>query len=178
MKATINGVIDDYIASFPLATQKLLKQIRQVIAKAAPMASESIKYAMPTFEYLGNLVHFAAYKNHIGFYPAPSGLRAFQQEIDAYTNSKGAVQFPLNKPLPLDLITKIVKFRVLENENNAQLKRVKKICKQGHIFYKSSDCTTCPFCANQSKVNEGFMIKLSAPAQRVLANKKITSLQF
>jgi uncharacterized protein YdhG (YjbR/CyaY superfamily) len=169
--------IDQYISSFPTATQNLLKQMRKVISKAAPKAKENIKYAMPTFEYYGNLVHFAAYKNHIGFYPAPSGLKAFQIEIDAYANSKGAVQFPLDKPLPIALITKIVKFRVIENETKAKLKRVKKTCKQGHVFYKSSDCPTCPICANESKASDGFMSDLSAPAQRALINKKISSLQ-
>jgi uncharacterized protein YdhG (YjbR/CyaY superfamily) len=169
--------IDQYISSFPTATQNLLKQMRKVISKAAPKAKENIKYAMPTFEYYGNLVHFAAYKNHIGFYPAPSGLKAFQIEIDAYANSKGAVQFPLDKPLPIALITKIVKFRVIENETNSKLKRVKKTCKQGHVFYKSSDCPTCPICANESKASDGFMSDLSAPAQRALINKKISSLK-
>jgi uncharacterized protein YdhG (YjbR/CyaY superfamily) len=111
--------IDQYISSFPTATQNLLNQMRQVISKAAPKAKESIKYAMPTFEYYGNLVHFAAYKNHIGFYPAPSGLKAFQKEIDAFANSKGAVQFTLDKPLPIALITKIVKFRVIRKRNKS-----------------------------------------------------------
>jgi len=178
MNKTIFRNIDEYIANFPPPTQKLLSQIRHVIAKAAPKATESIKYAMPTFEYFGNLVHFAAYKNHVGFYPAPSGLSAFKEEISAYKNSKGAVQFPLNKPLPIALITKIVKYRVIENESKAQQKRIKKICKQGHVFYKSSDCPTCPICANQNKVSDGFMRDLSAPAQRALISKKITSLQI
>jgi uncharacterized protein YdhG (YjbR/CyaY superfamily) len=169
--------IDQYISSFPTPTQNLLNQMRQVISKAAPKAKESIKYAMPTFEYYGNLVHFAAYKNHIGFYPAPSGLKAFQKEIDAFANSKGAVQFTLDKPLPIALITKIVKFRLSENETKAKLKSTKKICKQGHVFYKSSDCPTCPICASESKVTDGFMSDLSAPAQRALINKKISSLQ-
>ena len=178
MNKTIFRNTDEYIALFPLSTQNLLSKIRHVIAKAAPKATESIKYAMPTFEYFGNLVHFAAYKNHVGFYPAPSGLSAFKEEISAYTNSKGAVQFPLNKPLPIALITKIVKFRVIENKNKAQQKRIKKICKQGHVFYKSSDCPTCPICANQNKASDGFMKDLSAPAQRALISKKITSLQI
>lgn len=169
--------IDQYISSFPTATQSLLKQMRKVISKAAPKAKESIKYAMPTFEYYGNLVHFAAFKNHIGFYPAPSGLKAFQKEIDAFANSKGAVQFPLDKPLPIALIAKIVKFRLIENENKAKHKSTKKTCKQGHVFYKSSDCPTCPICANESKASDGFMSDLSAPAQRALINKKISSLQ-
>jgi uncharacterized protein YdhG (YjbR/CyaY superfamily) len=170
--------IDEYIDLFPLSTQKLLTQIRQCIAKASPKATESIKYAMPTFEHYGNLVHFAAYKNHIGFYPAPSGLNAFKKEIEAYPNSKGAVQFSLNKPIPIDLIIKIVQFRTQENENIATLKRTKKTCKQGHTFYKSSDCPSCPICANQNKVLDGFMKDLSAPAQRALAKNKINSIQI
>jgi uncharacterized protein YdhG (YjbR/CyaY superfamily) len=169
--------IDQYISTFPNSTQKLLQQIRKVIAKAAPKATETIKYAMPTFDYFGNLVHFAAYKNHLGFYPAPSGLRAFQDEINKYPNSKGAVQFPLDKPLPLKLITDIVKFRVLENENKAALKSVKKTCPQGHQYFKSSLCPTCPVCEAQKKSQDGFMSGLSAPAQRALINQKITSLK-
>lgn len=169
--------IDQYIDSFPESTQKLLTRIRKIIAKAAPKATESIKYAMPTFEYFGNLVHFAGYKSHLGFYPAPSGLKAFQEEIDVYPNSKGAVQFPLDKPLPVALITKIVKFRAVENEIKAALKKTKKTCPQGHTYYKSSECPTCPVCASQNKVKEGFMDGLSAPAQRALAAQKITSLK-
>jgi uncharacterized protein YdhG (YjbR/CyaY superfamily) len=169
---------DQYIAMFPAETQKLLTQIRKIIAKAAPKAIETFKYAMPTFDYFGNLVHFAAYKNHLGFYPAPSGLKAFQEEINAYPNSKGAVQFPLNKALPVDLITKIVKFRYIENETKANLKRVKKTCINGHVFYKSSDCPVCPVCAAQNKDLIGFMEGLSAPAQRALINHKIADVKM
>ncbi|MGE0587877.1 MAG: iron chaperone [Cyclobacteriaceae bacterium] len=107
--------IDDYILQFPKEVQKLLKQIRSTIKKAAPKAQEAMKYGIPTFVLNGNLVHFAAYKSHIGFYPAPSGLQAFKKEIAKYKSSKGAVQFPLDAPLPLDLVSKIVKFRVGEN---------------------------------------------------------------
>lgn len=107
--------IDDYIVLFPKDVQKLLKQMRSTIKKAAPKAEEAIKYGIPTFVLNGNLVHFAAYKSHIGFYPAPSGLLAFKKEIARYKSSKGAVQFPLDESLPLDLVSKIVKFRVAEN---------------------------------------------------------------
>jgi len=107
--------IDSYISSFPIEVRDLLNQMRITIQKAAPLAEETINYGMPTFKLNGNLVHFAAYKNHIGFYPSPSGLEAFRKEISGYKNSKGAVQFPLDKPLPLNLVTKIVKFRVKEN---------------------------------------------------------------
>lgn len=114
--------IDTYIASFPVDVQKLLKQIRATIKKAAPTAQEKISYAMPTFYLHGNLVHFAGYKNHIGFYPAPSGITAFKKELSVYKHAKGSVQFPLEEPLPLALITKIVKFRVKENLVKAKKK--------------------------------------------------------
>lgn len=107
--------IDSYIASFPETTQKLLLQMRETIKKAAPQAEEKISYAMPTFFLNKNLVHFAAYKNHIGFYPAPRGISAFEKELSKYKGAKGSVQFPIDEPLPLTLITKIVKFRVKEN---------------------------------------------------------------
>ena len=107
--------IDEYIAAFPAATQKLLEQIRAVIKKAAPAAEEAMKYGIPTFTLNGNLVHFAGYKAHIGFYPAPDGIKAFEKELSVYKSSKGAVQFPLDKPMPVALITKIVKFRAKQN---------------------------------------------------------------
>ena len=107
--------IDDYISSFPENTQKLLEQVRETIRKAAPEAIEKISYAMPTFYLNGNLVHFAAFTNHIGFYALPSGNEAFQKELSAYKTGKGSIQFPIGEPMPLDLIAKIVKFRVEEN---------------------------------------------------------------
>ena len=118
--------IDDYIATFPEDTQKILKEIRAVIKAAAPEAVEKISYQMPTFFMNGNLVHFAAFKKHIGFYPTPSGIEAFQKELSVYEGAKGSVQFPLDKPMPLKLISRIVKFRVGENIKNARLKSVKK----------------------------------------------------
>lgn len=107
--------IDEYIIACPGEIQPKLQQLRAAILKAAPKAEEAISYQIPSFKLKGNLVHFAAYKNHIGFYPAPSGIKAFEKELSVYKSSKGAVQFPLDKPLPLALITKIVKFRVKEN---------------------------------------------------------------
>lgn len=103
--------IDEYIAGFPDDVQKLLKQIRKTIKKAAPDAEESISYAIPTFK-LNNrpLVYFAAFKNHVGLYATPNGHEAFQNELSGYKQGKGSVQFPLDKPMPLDLINKIVKF--------------------------------------------------------------------
>ena len=99
--------------------------MQATIGKAAPNATEAIKYAMPTFVLHGNLVHFAGYQNHIGFYPAPSGIEVFKKELTAYKTSKGAIQFPLDKPLPLSLITKIVKFRVNESLEMVHMKGLK-----------------------------------------------------
>ena len=107
--------IDEYISNFPKETRLLLESMREIIRKAAPDAEEAISYAMPTFKLNGNLVHFAAAKNHIGFYPAPSGINAFQKELAKYKSSKGAVQFPIDEKLPLGTIAKIVKYRVKEN---------------------------------------------------------------
>jgi uncharacterized protein YdhG (YjbR/CyaY superfamily) len=107
--------IDEYITEFPENIQEILEKMRKVIQEAAPEAEEAISYGMPTFKLNGNLVHFAAYKNHIGFYPAPSGINAFKEEISGYKNSKGAVQFPLDKPVPYNLVEKMVIFRVQEN---------------------------------------------------------------
>ena len=107
--------IDAYIAQFPKETQTLLKQMRETIRAAAPDATEAISYQMPTFKLHGNLVHFAGYKKHIGFYPVPSGIEAFKDELSVYKQGKGSVQFPLDQPLPLALIARIVKFRVEEN---------------------------------------------------------------
>lgn len=123
-KVTFNS-IDEYISTFPPEVQEKLITIWQVIKEAAPEATEKISYQMPTFVFHGNLVHFAAYKNHIGFYPAPSGIEAFKEEIAQYKGAKGSVQFPLEQPLPYELISKIVKFRVAENENKAEKKQKK-----------------------------------------------------
>lgn len=119
MKSNLPKDIDEYIAGFPKEVQQMLQEMRTAILKAAPKAEETIKYAMPTFTFHGNLVHFAGYKNHIGFYPAPSGIEEFKKELAAYERSKGAIRFPLDKKLPLSLISKIVKFRVKKTlENN------------------------------------------------------------
>ena len=120
------NTIDEYIATFPDSIQKKLKEVRAVIKAAAPEASEKISYQMPTFFLFGNLVHFAAFKNHIGFYPAPRGIEEFQKELSIYKGAKGSVQFPLDQPMPLDLISRIVKFRVKDNLASAAAKGKKK----------------------------------------------------
>ena len=107
--------IDEYISTFPEPVQKILESVRMTIQKAAPEAKETINYGIPTFSLNGNLVHFAAFKNHIGFYPTPEGIEAFKKELSSYESAKGSVQFPLDQPMPLPLITKIVKYRVEQN---------------------------------------------------------------
>ena len=104
--------IDEYVRGQPAEVQKVLKSLRAAIKAAAPQATQTINYGIPTFQLHGNLVHFAAFKKHIGFYPTPGGVRAFQKELSTYVSSKGSVQFPLDEPMPLGLITRIVKFRV------------------------------------------------------------------
>jgi len=108
-------LVDEYILKFPGDVQRKLQQIRLIVRKAAPQAAEKISYGVPTFYLRGNLVHFAAYSSHIGFYPTPSGIAKFKEELSPYKHAKGSVQFPLEQPLPADLIEKIVHFRVQEN---------------------------------------------------------------
>jgi len=115
--------IDEYIANFPEYIQEILQKIRRIIHETAPEAQEKISYQMPTFFLNGNLVHFAAFKNHVGFYPTPSGTEKFKKEIAAYKAAKGSIQFPLDQPIPYELITKIVKFRVKENLAKAKKKK-------------------------------------------------------
>lgn len=117
--------IDEYIAGFSPEVQRLLEQVRLTIKAAAPQAQETISYAIPTFSLNGHLVHFAAFKNHIGFYPVPSGVEAFKDELAAFKCGKGSAQFPFNRPLPLDLISRIVEFRVVENLQKAAGKSIK-----------------------------------------------------
>lgn len=112
--------IDEYIATFPPAIQKMLKDVRATIKAAAPDAEEKISYRIPTFALNGYLVHFAAFKHHIGFYPTSSGIREFKKELSVYEGAKGSVRFPLDKPMPLKLISRIVKFRVAENLKKAR----------------------------------------------------------
>jgi uncharacterized protein YdhG (YjbR/CyaY superfamily) len=114
--------IDKYIASFPVDTQNLLEQIRVTVRNAAPGAKETISYGMPAFYLKGNLVYFAAFKNHIGFYPTAAGIEAFKSELSVYEVTKGTVRFPFDKPIPGDLITRIVKFRVKQNLEKVKTK--------------------------------------------------------
>jgi uncharacterized protein YdhG (YjbR/CyaY superfamily) len=107
--------IDEYIATFPKPIKDILQELRQTIKEAAPQAQEAISYQIPTFKLNGNLVHFAAFKDHIGFFPTSSGVAAFEKELSQYKTSKGTIRFPIDKPIPFDLVRKIVKYRVNEN---------------------------------------------------------------
>lgn len=115
--------IDEYISSFPKNIQKMLGDVRSVIRKVAPDSVETISYGIPTFKLNGNLVHFAAFKNHIGFYPTPNGIEEFEKELSVYKQGKGSVQFPVDQPLPLDLISKIVKYRVKKNSEKNSIRK-------------------------------------------------------
>lgn len=119
--------IDEYIAGFPPDIQAILQQIRMTVRAAAPEAQETISYQMPTFTLHGNLVHFAAFTNHIGFYPTPSGMEEFEQALSPYKGGKGSARFPLDQPIPYDLIDAIVRFRVAENQAKAATKRKKTV---------------------------------------------------
>lgn len=114
--------IDEYIAGFPPDIQAILEEIRTTIRRAAPAAEEAIRYQMPTFRLHGNLVHFAAFKHHIGFYPTPTGTAKFQKALSIYEGAKGSVRFALDQPIPFALISKIVRFRVRENLEKAKAK--------------------------------------------------------
>jgi uncharacterized protein YdhG (YjbR/CyaY superfamily) len=117
--------VNEYISGFPSSTQKLLKQLRSTIKKNAPQAEEGISYQMPAYKQSGPLVYFAGYKGHIGFYPGASGVATFKKELAPYKTAKGSIQFPLDQALPLDLIRKIVAFRVSQNLEKQELKKKK-----------------------------------------------------
>lgn len=115
MDASTPDSIDDYLSRVPLGTREILEELRAVIRRAAPEATEKISYQIPTFYLHGNLVHFAAFKHHIGFYPTSSGVEAFKDALAGYKLSRGTIQFPLGRPIPYDLIEAIVRYRVAEN---------------------------------------------------------------
>ena len=133
------ATIDEYIAGFPKEVQKILQQVRATIKKAAPAATEKISYAIPTFFLNKNLVHFAAFKNHIGFYPTPTGSEAFKKELALYKSGKGSAQFPIDQPMPLDLIAKIVQYRIAEVEASIKPGKSNKIDADSGKAKKPSD---------------------------------------
>ena len=115
--------MDEYINTFPEDVRHILNELRQTIKEVAPEAEETINYQIPTFTLNGNLVHFAAFQNHLGFYPTPSGMEVFKKELSQYKGAKGSVQFPIDQPLPLPLIRRIVEYRVKENAERKQKKK-------------------------------------------------------
>lgn len=123
------ATIDEYILQFSPEIQEILQTLRKTIRESAPEAEEKISYQMPTYYLKGNLVHFAAFKNHIGFYPTPSAIEEYKQELSVYKGAKGTIQFPITKALPYELISRIVKFRVAENISKAEDRLKKKIRK-------------------------------------------------
>lgn len=125
-KAAAYNTTDEYISQFSPEIQEKLSNLRRVIKEAAPEAEEKISYGMPAFTLYGNLVYFAAFKNHIGFFPTPKGVEAFLDRLTEYKISKGTIQFPLNKPIPYELVSEIVKFRVDQNIKEAENKKKKK----------------------------------------------------
>lgn len=125
-KTTKVNSVAEYISGFPKEIQKLLKELRATIIKTVPDAEEVISYQMPAYKYYGMLVYFAGYKNHIGFYPGVSSIEKFKKEIAVFKSAKGSVQFPLDKPLPLQLVTEMVVFKLKENLNKAAIKTKKK----------------------------------------------------
>lgn len=126
MENTKIDKVEDYIASFPEDIQELLKELREAVRETAPEAMEKISYGMPTFAMDGNIIHFAAFKNHIGLYPGADGVAAFQDELKPYKTSKGTIQFSLDQPLPMNLIKRIVNYKVEENKERTRLKTEKK----------------------------------------------------
>ena len=130
--------IDQYIKIFPKDVGGMLQAFRKTIKAAAPRAEEAISYQIPTFKLNGNLVHFAAFKNHIGFYPGARAIVVFKKELALYKTAKGSIQFPIDEPLPIALIRKIVRYRVKESSG--------KECSRGHKFYKTKDLPVCPKC--------------------------------
>jgi uncharacterized protein YdhG (YjbR/CyaY superfamily) len=119
---TMANEIDEYIANFPKDVQVILEKVRKTIRKIAPDAQEKINYGIPTFTLNGNLVHFAGFKEHIGFYPTPSGIEKFKKELSKYDGAKGSVKFPLDQPIPYALIAKITEFRVKEQQAKTKKK--------------------------------------------------------
>lgn len=117
-----SSVIDDYIANYPPDVQQILQKIRAIIREAAPEAQEKINYGIPTFTLNGNLVHYAGFKNHVGFYPTPSGVEKFKKQLSKYEGAKGSVKFPLDQPIPYELIRKIAEFRVQEQRAKTKKK--------------------------------------------------------
>lgn len=164
--------VEEYIGQFQPDIREILQEIRRTVLEAAPGAAEIISYGIPTYTLEGALVHFAAFKRHVGLYPGPGGTEAFSDRLTGYKQGRGSVQFPLDKPMPLKLIADIVRYRVRENLTRAEKKRMLRTCPNGHRYFKTSDCPVCPEC-EAARPGAGFLGLLSAPARRALENRGI-----
>lgn len=169
MKTPVAHTIDDFISAFPAPVGKKLMQLRKAVHQIAPEAEEAICYGIPTFRLNGNLLHFAAYATHIGFYPGPGGINAFEEDCAPYRTGKGTLQFSLGEPLPMELIRNIIRFRVAQQQLKGSKKKITVTCEAGHTFIRSSTCRTCPKCAAQSNKTDDYPAALTAPARRALA---------
>lgn len=167
--------IDDYIGRQPAEIQPALKNMRAIIKNAAPNAKEVISYQLPAFKINTVLVYFAGFKNHVGFYPTPSVISHFEKQLSNYKHAKGSVQFPLNKALPEQLIKRMVKFRLKKDNEYLKAKSLR-YCRNGHTYYKSSECPVCPVCEKNRKPVAEFMQTFAAPARRALENAGVTNL--
>ncbi|NDF61320.1 MAG: hypothetical protein EB100_09590 [Crocinitomicaceae bacterium] len=172
----MNPEITKYIQNAPIQAQAHLNQLRKFILSTIPEAEEVISYKMPAYKYHGMLIYFAGYEKHIGFYPTGSGIKHFEAFLGDYKFSKGTIQFKLDQDLPFDLIEQIIAFRVAENLNKAQKKKLH-TCVNGHNFKKSSECRVCPICEKEKKSTDTFLDKFSAPARRALEKEGITTLE-
>ena len=166
-----SSAVTHYITNCPPQSQEKLHQLRTFIRNVIPEAEEVISYKMPAYKYHGMLVYFAGYEKHIGFYPTGSGIKHFEAMLSDYKFSKGTIQFKLDQELPFDLIEQIIAFRVAENLNKAQKKKLH-TCVNGHNFKKSSECRTCPICEEETKLANPFLEKFSA-----LEKEGITTLE-
>ena len=171
-----SSAVTHYITNCPHQSQEKLHQLRAFIRNVIPEAEEVISYQMPAYKYHGMLVYFAGYEKHIGFYPTGSGIKHFEAMLTDYKFSKGTIQFKLDHDLPIDLIEQIITFRVAENLNKAQKKKLH-TCVNGHNFKKSSECRTCPICEKETKLANPFLEKFSAPARRALEKEGIITLE-
>ncbi len=173
--------IDGYIKRFPKDVQGILQQVRRVIRSVAPGATEGISYQMPAFKIERKwLVGFAGWDKHIGLYPGGEATSVFKKEVAKYKHAKGSIQFPIDKPMPVALIKKLVRYRVkaVKGTLGNDMKKEWKICSRGHRFQKSSLCPVCPICwpGQRKKLQSDFPEKLGAPALRALHNAKIKNL--
>ncbi len=168
---------DQYIQAFPPLQQRLLKQLRAIILSAAPRAEEKMSYGMPAFFQYGNLVYIAAYTKHIGFYPHGSPIVVYKDLLTPYKTSKGAIQFPLDRPLPVALIKKIVAYRIQENLDKLIKRKKVNQCVKGHYFERLKGVEVCPYCGANKKASDSIFGFLSKPAQRALTAAKISTMK-